>query len=156
MKTTRDAVTKALEKRATAGIKVRQPLSKLEIKNLTLDNQYIEIIKDEVNVKEVLNNESMNDEVFLHIKITPELKEEGEAREIIRAIQDLRKNTGLSPEDLIIVNISYPNELVSVFDKHSQMIKDITKTQDIIKTELPESTEIKINEFVIKLVIQKV
>ncbi len=155
MSVTRNIVTQALEKRASFGIKVRQPLSKLEVKNLTLSGEYISIIKDEVNVKEVTNNESMNDEVFLHTKITPELKGEGDAREIIRAIQDLRKNAGLSPEDSIEVKIQYPIELENAINKFKEMIMQTTRSKNIIKTELQDIEEIKINEFWIKIAIQK-
>jgi isoleucyl-tRNA synthetase len=154
MNLTRNIVTKALEKRASAGIKVRQPLSKLEIKDKTLSNEYVEIIKDEVNVKEVASNESMNDEVFLHIKITPELKEEGDAREIIRAVQDQRKNKGLSPDDIITINVTYSNELDKTFNKYAQLIKDTTRAKEIVRKELNGVEETKINEFVIKLEIQ--
>jgi len=155
MKTTRSVVTKALEKRATAGIKVRQPLQKLDVKDLKLSNDYIEIIKDEVNVKEVVNNESMMDEVVLHIKLSPELIEEGNAREVIRAIQDLRKKNKLSPDDEVITHVSYPEELKGTFSKFGEMIKNSTKSLDLIKAELGDIEESKINEYTIKIVIQK-
>lgn len=154
MNTTREIVTKALEKRASSQIKVRQPLQKLEVKDLKLSDEYLEIIKDEVNVKEVLNNESMMEEVVLDTRLSPELKEEGNAREIIRAIQDLRKKTKLNPEDEIDVQISYPKELESAITKYEEEIKKTTRTQKIEKKEL-EGEGIKINEFEIKLEINK-
>jgi isoleucyl-tRNA synthetase len=39
--------------------------------------------------------------VALDVDITPELRTEGVAREIVRAVQDLRKNSGLAVEDRI-------------------------------------------------------
>lgn len=153
MKSTRDIVTKALEKRASSGMKVRQPLQKLEVKDLNLSDEYIEIIKDEVNVKEVLNNESMMEEVVLDLRLSPELKEEGNAREIIRAIQDLRKKKGLSPEDEINVKVSYPQELAGAFSKYDEEIKKVTRTKEIIKTELEDIEPVKVNDFEIRILV---
>lgn len=156
MKTTRDIVTKALEKRAASGMKVRQPLQKLEVKNLSLGGEYLEVIKDEVNVKEVQNNESMMEEVVLDIRLSPELKEEGNAREIMRAIQDLRKKNKFEPEDEIIVHVFYPEGLNNAFSKYEEEIKKTTKTVDIIKKDLEGVEKTKINDFEIQLVVQKV
>jgi isoleucyl-tRNA synthetase len=144
-------VVSAADDKINAGLLSDIWFSKLEIKDKTLSEEYIEIIKDEVNVKEVLSNESMNDEVFLHVKITSELKEEGDAREIIRSIQDQRKNKGLSPDDVIVINVTYPNELNKTFEKYSQLIKDTTRAKEIVRKELNGVEETKINEFTIKL-----
>ncbi len=38
--------------------------------------------------------------------ITPELKREGDVRELMRAIQDARKEMGLVPEDKIVLTVS--------------------------------------------------
>ena len=155
MKTTRDVVTKALEKRASAQMKVRQPLQKLEVKDLHLGEDYIEIIKDEVNVKEVVNNESMMDEVVLDTRLSPELKEEGNAREVMRAIQDLRKKNKLSPNDEILVHVSYPQGLEGVFDRYGEEIKKTTRAIEIVKMDLGDIEEVKVNDYTIKLVIQR-
>ena len=83
-------------------IKVRQPLSKLTYPGDKLDDFYEQIIKDEVNVKEVENGE----ELVLDKTLTKELKEEGYARDLIRAIQSARKNAGLNMDDHIKLSIS--------------------------------------------------
>ncbi|KKP72901.1 MAG: Isoleucine-tRNA ligase [Candidatus Nomurabacteria bacterium GW2011_GWB1_35_20] len=86
MEVVRKVVTLGLEARQKAGIKVRQPLAKLEIKNYKLDNEYETLIKDELNVKKIifekrseLKSSERSDlgEVLLDTKITPELKLEG-------------------------------------------------------------------------------
>ena len=53
MQEVRKVVSLALEKRMSAGIKVRQPLNELRIKNYELrgKEEYLNLIKDEVNVK---------------------------------------------------------------------------------------------------------
>jgi len=103
----RSVVVLALAERAAAGLKVRQPLAALAIssKQLTGNNkELVEIIKDEVNVKEVIFDETLPaDEIKLDKKLTKELKEEGQAREVARQIQDMRKEAGLTRKDTIII-----------------------------------------------------
>ena len=93
MEEVRKIVSLGLEARAKSGIKVRQPLQKLKIKNLKLKNNedLIKLIKDELNVKEVIFDDKISGEVELDTTITPELKKEGELRELVRGLQDLRK-----------------------------------------------------------------
>ena len=102
----------ALALRAKHQIKVRQPLSKLTIKN-KLSKNLLEIIKQEVNIKQIKFGSS---QIKLDIKITPELKREGEERDLIREIQDLRKKQNLKIQDKII--LTYPKP-VSDFVKNS-------------------------------------
>jgi len=104
MKKAREIVSVALKERADEGIKVRQPLSSLTVPRkcgLEGKEEFLELIKEEVNVKEVLFDEKLQEGVVLDKKITPELKEEGEAREIVRTVQNLRKRAGLVPGDKV-------------------------------------------------------
>jgi isoleucyl-tRNA synthetase len=98
----RRTVSFALEARAAAHIKVRQPLASLKIKSKSgMSDELIELIKDEVNVKQVIFDNSIEQKVALDTNITQELKEEGIARDFIRAVQDMRKRHGLTPADRI-------------------------------------------------------
>ncbi len=101
MKEVRRLVSVALEKRNVAGVKVRQPLQKVTLKNLKFEGkkEYIDLIRDEVNVKEVLFNENLEEEIELDTLITEGLKKEGMERDIIRLIQELRKTSNLNPSD---------------------------------------------------------
>ncbi len=114
MHTTREIVTRALEARAKANIKVRQPLTSLKVygKTGTINEEYARLITDEVNVKEVVFVESERLNVELDTVITPELKLEGDVRELMRAIQDARKELGLSPEDRIVLSLDTKAELL--------------------------------------------
>jgi len=107
METVRKIVTLGLEARQKAGIKVRQPLTKLEIKNFSLEKEFIELIKDEINVKEVMENKNLNEEALLSAEITPALKAEGEYREFMRELQDERKKMGLNPGDKMVMSIEH-------------------------------------------------
>jgi isoleucyl-tRNA synthetase len=100
---TRKLVSESLMKRTESKIPVRQPLAKLTIPT-ELSNEYLEIIKSEVNVKEIIRGESTS----LDTVITDELRAEGDVRNLMRAIQDARKEKGLSPKDIVILVTNYP------------------------------------------------
>jgi isoleucyl-tRNA synthetase len=124
----REIVTKALELRQRSGHKVRQPLAKLKVKSekLKAGEEMLEIIKDEVNVKEVVIDGAMEGEVWLDTELTMELKEEGIARDIIRGIQDTRKKEGLNPNQSINITLFVSEENKKIVEKYSDMIKTPT------------------------------
>ncbi|HDH31182.1 MAG TPA: isoleucine--tRNA ligase, partial [Candidatus Wolfebacteria bacterium] len=103
MKEVRRIVSLGLEARTKEGIKVRQPLSELRIKNYELrgKDDLLNLIKDEVNVKDVIFDSSIENEVELTLKLTHELIQEGQLREVVRTVQDLRKKAGYQPKDEI-------------------------------------------------------
>lgn len=107
MTKTRDIVSLALEARAKAKLKVRQPLQKLVVKNdsAALYEPYVSLILDEVNVKEVVFDSKITEEVELDTNLTPELKREGDVREFIRSVQQERKGLGLQQSDLISLEV---------------------------------------------------
>ena len=102
MKLVRELASNGLEARMAAKINVRQPLRSLKVqspKSKVLTDSFVGLIRDEVNVKEVIFGSMIEKDVELDTVITPELKEEGMVRELIRAVQDLRKEKGLSVSD---------------------------------------------------------
>ncbi len=98
-------VTLALAQRAAKGIKTRQPLKELGIKNqeLSKEKELLELLADEINVKEINFDETLEEEIWLDTKITKELKEEGLVRELARQIQEMRKEAKLTKDDSIIL-----------------------------------------------------
>lgn len=115
----RSIVSKALERRADAGIHVRQVLGGMVVTvpdgEFALD--YQELAKDEVNVKaiEVKKGEYA---VELDLTLTSELVREGTVREIIRRVNDLRKQSGLTIEDRIELFVSGSEEVVRAVKEH--------------------------------------
>ena len=99
MEKIREIITEALALRAEAGIKVRQPLAELKIKN-KLDEDLLELIKDEVNVKKI----TFSKEVKLDTKISKELEQEGRYRELVRNVNKIRKEMKFTPKDVIIID----------------------------------------------------
>ena len=145
----RKLVEAGLSLRAENKIKVRQSLSSLKYFGKKLDKDLEEIIAEEVNVKEVVKSEEKNDNLAeLDTNITPELKQEGSARELIRNIQSLRKNSGFQVEDRIQVSYSTESKLMSdMIEKQKDIIaKEVLANN--IKSEKSDSAEGK-EEFAI-------
>ncbi|MBI1839220.1 MAG: class I tRNA ligase family protein, partial [Candidatus Colwellbacteria bacterium] len=101
MREVRSLAASALATRNSAGIKVRQPLRTLRIKGNKLGKEFEDILKEEVNVKEVIFDSKLKDAIELNTKITPELRREGMVREFVRAVQELRRSAGLMTKNRI-------------------------------------------------------
>ncbi|MEI8337992.1 MAG: class I tRNA ligase family protein [bacterium] len=154
MNLVRTIVSAALEARQKANIKVRQPLSKLTIKQ-NIPNDLIWIIKDEINVKEVIFDDSIQTEVLLDIEITPELKEEGITREFMRAIQDLRKEKGFEAKDRATLSVSTDDVFKNIVSKFENEIKKVVGLDKIEFTSDAEK-EISLEGHTIKVSIKKI
>lgn len=149
MRYTREAITAGLAERAKAGIKVRQPLASVKVCNAFdigeasehLD-AYLGIIVEELNVKSVKlaraaesSNDARDSEITveLDLKLTPQLEQEGLMREVIRNIQQARKNAGLEVDDRIDL------KLESTGDKLSTLLKNHKLTEVIQQETLAKS-----------------
>lgn len=113
--------------RKTSQIKVRQPLSLLEITvPVELRQGVLDLIKDEVNVKKVIQKKG-DLEINLVKELTPELIAEGEAREIVRAIQDARKEMKTAMDEYVEVTLpSWPEEFEDYIKKQT-LTKNLKK-----------------------------
>lgn len=132
MLTTRKIVEQALAVRATYGIKVRQPLSLLEVSSHE-GEFFDELIKDEVNVKEIVIKES-HEKGYLsleHERIPQELIEEGQAREFIRAVQELRKKEKLNPKDIVVLQIVTDEKGKNLVNKWLNQIKKTATVKEV-------------------------
>ena len=83
--------------------------------------------------------------VVLDTTITEELKEEGQLREIISKIQNMRKEKGFEVADKIKLFVADNDTLIAVINKYSDVIKRETLTQEIVINEKEEYTEAVIN-----------
>lgn len=160
----REAVAIALSKRSELGIRVRQPLAELKIQvhsaKFKLGEKLLDLIKEEVNVKKVIFDPELKGQIELNTKITEELKEEGQVREIIRHIQDLRKKAGLVPKDKVVIHYSGTEGLHKLISKNKKQILDRTKSAKAKENsgkrgEFIQQKELKIDDKALWLAIGK-
>ena len=158
--------------RKKAGIKVRQPLTKLKIVNQAkIKEELFNLFKDELNVKEIETVTILPEgdkwfkigegeiEIALNTEITPELKAEGMLREIARQISDLRKEARLTINDQAVVYFKTESkELKNIIKKFEKELKEKTISQEIKEGEAENlliKKQIEIDHKKIKLSLSK-
>ena len=143
--------------RAKAGIKVRQPLGKVVVKVETegekkaLERLATEVM-EEINVKQlVVLSEAANPGEFssdmlgysmandvrywvaMSTELTPELVAEGVSRELVRHLQNMRRNAKLDITDNIITYYQTEELLIKqVINLFASYIKQETLSQELI------------------------
>ena len=154
MKKVRETVTLGLQARQKAGIPVRQPLAKLSVKNYELSLEFTELIKDEVNVREVVEDKNLEPDVLLDTEISAELKEEGNLRELIRAVQDMRKKAGLVSSDVVVLNIETDQAGQNLVNKFKEELLKTVNAKEI-NFAGNSGEEVKIDNLGFKVEIKK-
>ncbi len=145
--------------RSEAGIKVRQPLAKVLIQARSQrEREGLERVKDQVleelNVKEMefidpdikilsyladlgvekfaVASDASGFPVAIYLEITPELADEGMARELVHRLQTMRKQAGFDIADYIYTYYQGGESLKRVIEKHADYIKQETLSRDLI------------------------
>lgn len=154
MQQVRNTVSLGLKERQKIGLPVRQPLSLLKVKTRKIKDEYLELIKDEVNVKEISFDEKLENDIELDSEVTPELKEEGSYRELVRAIQDMRKKAGLTPSEAISLSIETDEVGKNLIQKFEADFKKTILVNEI-KFEANSGEEVKVDSLSFKVSIQK-
>jgi isoleucyl-tRNA synthetase len=92
--------------RSEKGMKLRQPLAKLEVvaPGEKPKENLLQVIAKELNVKQVEWSTGEELQIKFDFTLTPELQAEGAARELMREIQKLRKKAGLKLEQQVKVS----------------------------------------------------
>ncbi len=124
MQQVRDFCTQGNAIRKKETVPVRQPLQTFTISAEGLEDYY-DLIKDELNVKNIAVGE-----VSFDMTITPELKLEGDYRELIRVIQDLRKEKGLMPQD--IISLTLPAKYQEIIDTFGEELKKTVGAKELV------------------------
>ncbi len=175
MELVREIVELGLSARTEAKMKVRQPLEYVVYKfksadEMPLDKELEQILAEELNVKEVnlvpeiaampetIGREDNNVQILLSVKLTPELKEEGFARELERQVQDLRKKFGLNVGDLIDLyyNTSDATLEMALVDKFDRKKTGVVQVKKEVEVEPDAEAQVKIEDKAIWLGITKV
>lgn len=144
----REIVAQALAERAAKGIKVRQPLAFLTVKE-RLNQEFLDLIAQEVNVKKVKVGRVFK----LDTEITEELKREGAKRELERYHAALRKEMGLMPADKTFAVSSSDVSLISSDTPEDWRTEKIEKFD--LKQKYDGTKEIKTDLGIIKIGIKK-
>ncbi len=134
MQEVRALVSAGLELRNKAGIKVRQPLTSLTVKSarLTGRDDLVALIADELNVKEVRFDSALTEPVALDTTVTPELRTEGQYRELLRIVQDLRKQASLTPTDTIRLLVHTDTSGREVIERFRDDIAKTARVAEIV------------------------
>jgi isoleucyl-tRNA synthetase len=128
-------------KRKDAAIKLRQPLSKFEYSAPEKLSEDLEkILAEELNVKEIEYQKSSDGKLGgkMDTEITPLLQAEGKIRELIRQIQQLRKDQGLTLNDKISV---FAPDLT----KDEKLLEMIKKQTNAVEISSADQLGIKVN-----------
>ncbi|MCH7759385.1 isoleucine--tRNA ligase [Patescibacteria group bacterium] len=137
--------------RVEAQIKARQPLSQISIVNgQWLSEELIDLIKDELNVKEIQLvkalpkgkawqvSQETEIKLALNTEITPELKKQGLVRELVRRINFLRKVAKLTKDDWVDIYYQTENQdLKQVINEYKELLNNETVSRDILSKPVP-------------------
>ena len=114
----------------------------------------IEVITDEIPGYEIATNGPIT--VALDITITDLLQNEGNAREFVNRIQNMRKESGFALTDRINVSVT-ENAILqdSLIQFKDYICAEILADSLDFVTDLPEGAQIEVNEAILKVTITK-
>ena len=125
----------------------------------SLGPELLFLIQEEINVKEIQRDTAVTKGegliLLLDTNITPELKEEGFVRDLVRAVQGERKNAGLNPHDSITLTISASNEVQKLIKKYERELKSVLQASAIRLGDVSGEKQ-KIGDFMVAVSVLKV
>ncbi len=155
MDTVRDYVNQGLSLRAKSGLKVRQPLASVTVPKLGATFEWEPILLDELNVKAV----RLGSEVAIDETLTPELKREGLMREVVRFVQNARKDAGLNVDDRIVLALMVKEgdapELKKAIDGFSDVIKNEVLATAFEDVQGGYDTTVKVDGYELRICLKK-
>ncbi len=165
MEQVRKVVELGMSVRKEVGIRVRQPLATLSV-NEKISSSLASLILDELNVKTLQKKMSKegewktrkeNDlEIGLNVTLSPELKKEGMAREIIRAVNQMRKEEKLTLNDGGVLTWNSSDKLVKdVFAEYRDDIAKSTRSQRVEESGKSVGEDITIHDSSLSLKVSK-
>ena len=142
----------------------QQSIRKLEQEGqlaISLEGEIVEILREEVEIQSedvagwlVASRNAFT--VALDVSVTPELENEGNARELVNRIQKIRKDQDLALTDRIIVEIQSDPDLDHSFtDFNAYICAEILADQVLLKQGLTEGVETEINGKMLKINVIK-
>ncbi len=123
-------------------------------KNITLSLEDVEISSQDIEGWLVANNNGIT--VALDVTITPDLKNEGIARELVNRIQNIRKDSGFEVTDRVEVSILENEILELAVQENLDYIKQETLTEVLqFVGQLEKGTDIVFDDITTRLNIIK-
>ncbi|WP_369769658.1 isoleucine--tRNA ligase [Flavobacterium sp. WC2416] len=123
-------------------------------KSITLTLEDVEISSQDIEGWLVANSNGIT--VALDIVISPELKKEGIARELVNRIQNIRKDSGFEVTDKIKVHLQQNDVLKEAVGSNEEYIKSETLTEELVfDEEIENGIEIEFDEIKTKIKITK-
>ncbi|PKH66629.1 isoleucine--tRNA ligase [Flavobacterium sp. ALD4] len=114
-------------------------------KSITLTIEDVEISSQDIEGWLVANSNGIT--VALDIVISPELKKEGIARELVNRIQNIRKDSGFEVTDKIKVHLQKNDTLEEAVKGNVEYIKSETLTEELVFVDnIHDGTEIEFDE----------
>ena len=149
------AVSQELQQLSSFQIEELEKNGAITLSGYELNLDDVEIRTQDITGWLVANDGKLT--VALDITITPELKSEGIARELVNKIQNLRKENGLEVTDKISLEIQANEEIEKSVNENMEYICSETLTQKLtFVSNTTDGTELDINEIKIKIVLKKV
>lgn len=122
--------------------------------SITLTSEDVEISSQDIPGWLVANANGIT--VALDITISPELKQEGIARELVNRIQNIRKDSGFEVTDKIKVELQRSGELEEAINNNEDYIKSETLTENLIfQDNVDNGIEIEFDDIKTKILISK-
>ena len=126
--------------------------------NYELSTEDVEISAEDIPGWSVASKGRLT--VALDITITPALQSEGDARELINRVQNIRKENGFELTDRIFVQLeqeNIPENIQHALTKHKTYIcgEILADSIDWVPKLLQESTEIEVNTTLLKIAVTK-
>ncbi|OGD09960.1 isoleucine--tRNA ligase [Candidatus Amesbacteria bacterium RIFOXYB1_FULL_44_23] len=140
MKQVRKIVELGLSKRKDSQIKVRQPLRSIIVSMPAddLNDQLRKLILDEINVKEFIYKKASDLSIELDTQLDAQLIQEGELRELIRQVQELRKQQNISLDQKINLEAPFPAD--------SQLIPELKRKTLAVKFGYSQQISVSVAE----------
>jgi isoleucyl-tRNA synthetase len=97
-------------------------------------------------------------QVAIDTRITPELAREGMARDIVRLVQDLRKNSGLEMEDRIVLYLGTDDKNLkqAIVDHRAYIAAETLTKQWAVEPFDPHSADVKVEGVSLKISLRKI
>ena len=122
--------------------------------SITLTSEDVEITSQDIPGWLVASANGIT--VALDITISPELKQEGIARELVNRIQNIRKDSGFEVTDKIKVSLQRSGELEEAINNNKAYIMSETLTEDLtFEDTVASGVEIEFDDIKTKIVISK-